>query len=127
MSDINIGNYILHLAVLVLILIVYFFIGSSVLFFCKIAESGIMPTDPKKFPYSLNSKRPLMDKAIDQAKSLLSGGSKAEVKPEDLNEPINYMTDIFVTNDPKTKNVSDVTLSYTFFSSDYYKQTKVIK
>lgn len=102
MSDINVGNYILHLAVLVLILIVYFFIGSSVLFFCKIAESGIMPTDPKKFPYILNSKRPFMDKAMDQAKSLFSGGSKAEVKPEDLNEPINYMTDIFVTNDPKT-------------------------
>ena len=38
-----------------------------------------------------------------------------------------FYLDPEVVNDPKTKNVSDVTLSYTFFSSDYYKQTKVIK
>ena len=28
-------------------------------------------------------------------------------------------------NDPKTKNIDDITMSYTFFSSDYYKQSKV--
>ena len=38
-----------------------------------------------------------------------------------------FYLDPEVINDPKTKNVSDVTLSYTFFSSNYYKQTKVIK
>mgnify|MGYP001400660828 CR=1 FL=1 len=38
-----------------------------------------------------------------------------------------FYLDPEVVNDPKTKNVSDVTLSYTFFSSDYYKQTKLIK
>ena len=102
MSDLNIGNYILHLGILVLLLILYFFIGSSVLFFCKIAESGIMPTDPKKFPYVLNSQKPKM--LTDHVKSLFSGGGGSpEVKPEDLNDAINYMTDIFITTDPKTK------------------------
>lgn len=101
MSDLNIGNYVLHLGILVLLLILYFFIGSSVLFFCKIAESGIMPTDPKKFPYVLNSKKPKM--LTDHVKSLFSGGGGSpEVKPEDLNDAINYMTDIFITTDPKT-------------------------
>jgi cytochrome c oxidase assembly protein subunit 11 len=28
-----------------------------------------------------------------------------------------------MVNDPTTKNLEDVTMSYTFFSTDYYKQS----
>ena len=31
-----------------------------------------------------------------------------------------------VVDDNKTRNISDVTLSFTFFSSDYYKKDKTI-
>jgi len=35
-----------------------------------------------------------------------------------------FYLDPELVNDQKTVNVEDVTMSYTFFSSDYYKQTK---
>ncbi len=46
------------------------------------------------------------------------------------NEPAVYKLVFYLdpelVNDPKTANVEDVTMSYTFFSSDYYKQSKNI-
>ena len=38
-----------------------------------------------------------------------------------------FYLDPEMVNDPKTKNIKDVTMSYTFFSSDYYNQSKLIK
>ena len=35
-----------------------------------------------------------------------------------------FYLDPEIVNDPNTKNIEDVTLSYTFFSSDYYQPTK---
>jgi len=36
-----------------------------------------------------------------------------------------FYLDPEMVNDPSTKNIKDVTMSYTFFSSDYYKQSKL--
>ena len=35
-----------------------------------------------------------------------------------------FYLDPELAKDPKTKNIEDVTMSYTFFSSDYYKVEK---
>ena len=45
---------------------------------------------------------------------LEKGGSRDEI-----------LVDPEVVDDNKTKNIADVTLSFTFFSSDYYKKDKV--
>jgi cytochrome c oxidase assembly protein subunit 11 len=37
---------------------------------------------------------------------------------------LTFYLDPEIVNDPNTKNIEDVTLSYTFFSSDYYQPTK---
>lgn len=37
-----------------------------------------------------------------------------------------FYLDPELINDPKTSKVEDVTMSYTFFSSDYYKQSKKV-
>jgi cytochrome c oxidase assembly protein subunit 11 len=37
---------------------------------------------------------------------------------------LNFYLDPEIVNDLSTKNIKDVTLSYTFFSSDYYEPTK---
>ena len=34
-----------------------------------------------------------------------------------------FYLDPYLVNDPTTKNLQDVTMSYTFFSTDYYKQS----
>ena len=39
-------------------------------------------------------------------------------------QPGKVYLDPELVNDPKTKNIEDVTMSYTFFSSDYYKVEK---
>ena len=36
-----------------------------------------------------------------------------------------FYLDPEMVNDPNTKNIKDVTMSYTFFSSDYYNQSKL--
>ena len=36
---------------------------------------------------------------------------------------MNFYLDPDLVNDPTTKNLQDVTMSYTFFSTDYYKQS----
>ena len=52
-------------------------------------------------------------------KQVLNPGEKAVYK-------LVFYLDPELVNDPKTLNVEDVTMSYTFFSSDYYKQSKNI-
>ena len=37
-----------------------------------------------------------------------------------------FYLDPELVKDPKTSRVEDVTMSYTFFSSDYYKQSKKV-
>ena len=37
---------------------------------------------------------------------------------------LTFYLDPEIVNDPNTKNIEDVTLSYTFFSSDYYQASK---
>ena len=37
-----------------------------------------------------------------------------------------FYLDPELVKDPKTARVEDVTMSYTFFSSDYYKQSKKV-
>ena len=50
---------------------------------------------------------------------------KQTLKPgEKVNYNLTFYLDPEMVNDAKTKNISDVTMSYTFFSSDYYKQSK---
>ena len=50
-------------------------------------------------------------------KQTLKGGEKREFV-------LTFFLDPKVVDDNKTKNVADVTLSFTFFSSDYYKKDK---
>ncbi len=52
-------------------------------------------------------------------KQVLNPGEKAVYK-------LVFYLDPELVNDPKTANVEDVTMSYTFFSSDYYEQSKVL-
>ena len=50
---------------------------------------------------------------------------KQTLKPgEKASYNLVFYLDPELINDPKTSKVEDVTMSYTFFSSDYYKQTK---
>ena len=44
---------------------------------------------------------------------------------EKINYILTFYLDPEMVNDPKTKNIEDITMSYTFFSSDYYKQSKI--
>ena len=44
---------------------------------------------------------------------------------EKMSYILTFYLDPEMVNDPKTKNIDDITMSYTFFSSDYYKQSKV--
>ena len=50
---------------------------------------------------------------------------KQTLKPgEKVSYDLVFYLDPELVNDPKTKNIEDVTMSYTFFSSDYYKVEK---
>ena len=51
-------------------------------------------------------------------KQTLKAGEKREFN-------LTFFLDPKVVDDNKTRNISDVTLSFTFFSSDYYKKDKV--
>ena len=51
-------------------------------------------------------------------KQTLKAGEKREFN-------LTFFLDPKVVDDNKTKNIADVTLSFTFFSSDYYKKDKV--
>jgi Cytochrome oxidase assembly factor len=44
---------------------------------------------------------------------------------EKMSYILTFYLDPEMVNDPKTKNIDDITMSYTFFSSDYFKQSKV--
>ena len=44
---------------------------------------------------------------------------------EKMSYILTFYLDPEMVNDPKTKNIDDITMSYTFFSSDYYKQSKI--
>ena len=49
---------------------------------------------------------------------------KQELKPgEKATYVMTFYLDPDLVNDPTTKNLQDVTMSYTFFSTDYYKQS----
>ena len=52
-------------------------------------------------------------------KQTLKGGEKREFV-------LTFFLDPKVVDDNKTKNISDVTLSFTFFSSDYFKKEKEV-
>jgi len=51
-------------------------------------------------------------------KQVLKAGEKATYI-------MTFYLDPEMVNDPSTKNIKDVTMSYTFFSSDYYNQSKL--
>ena len=51
-------------------------------------------------------------------KQTLKAGEKREFN-------LTFFLDPKVVDDNKTKNIADVTLSFTFFSSDYYKKDEV--
>ena len=51
-------------------------------------------------------------------KQTLKAGEKKEFV-------LTFFLDPKVVNDNKTKDIADVTLSFTFFSSDYYKKNKI--
>ena len=51
---------------------------------------------------------------------------KQTLKPGENQEFIlTFFLDPKVVDDNKTKDIADVTLSFTFFSSDYYKKDKI--
>ena len=51
---------------------------------------------------------------------------KQALKPgEKATYIMTFYLDPEMVNDPNTKNIKDVTMSYTFFSSDYYNQSKL--
>jgi hypothetical protein len=47
----DIGKFLVSLLIIVLGLLIYFSLGSSVLYACKIAQSNILPTDENCMPY----------------------------------------------------------------------------
>ena len=51
-------------------------------------------------------------------KQTLKAGEKKEFA-------LTFFLDPKVVDDNKTKNIADVTLSFTFFSSDYYKKDEI--
>ncbi len=51
---------------------------------------------------------------------------KQTLKPNEKQEfELTFFLDPKVVDDNKTKNISDVTLSFTFFGSDYYEKEKI--
>ena len=50
----NVGKFFASVLALVAFIIAYFFIGSLVLYSCKVGQSNILPTDEKCFPYTDN-------------------------------------------------------------------------
>ena len=51
---------------------------------------------------------------------------KQTLKPKENQEfVLTFFLDPKVVDDNKTKNITDVTLSFTFFSSDYYKKDQI--
>ena len=49
---------------------------------------------------------------------------KQELKPgEKATYVMTFYLDPELVNDPSTSKLEDVTMSYTFFSTDYYKQS----
>ena len=51
---------------------------------------------------------------------------KQTLKPNEKQEfVLTFFLDPKVVDDNKTKNISDVTLSFTFFASDYYEKSKI--
>jgi hypothetical protein len=50
----NVGKFFISVLALVAFIISYFFIGSLVLYSCKVGQSNILPTDEKCFPYTDN-------------------------------------------------------------------------
>ena len=50
----NVGKFFVSVLALVAFIIAYFFIGSLVLYSCKVGQSNILPTDEKCFPYTDN-------------------------------------------------------------------------
>jgi hypothetical protein len=50
----NVGKFFISVLALVAFIIAYFFIGSLVLYSCKVGQSNILPTDEKCFPYTDN-------------------------------------------------------------------------
>lgn len=47
----DIGKFLISLLIIIVGLLIYFSLGSSVLYGCKIAQSNILPTDEKCMPY----------------------------------------------------------------------------
>ena len=50
----DIGKFLVSLLIIVVGLLIYFSLGSSVLYACKIAQSNILPTDTNCSPYTDN-------------------------------------------------------------------------
>ena len=51
---------------------------------------------------------------------------KQTLKPNEKQEfVLTFFLDPKVVDDNKTKNISDVTLSFTFFASDFYEKSKI--
>ena len=44
---------------------------------------------------------------------------------ESVDMPVVFYVDPAISEDPTMEDIEEITLSYTFFSSDYYKQTKI--
>lgn len=48
----NVTNFLISLFVIILIVVIYFISGGLILYECKIAQSNVMPTDTKCYPYT---------------------------------------------------------------------------
>jgi len=51
----DIGKFFMSLATIIIVLILYFSAGGSVLYGCKIGQANILPTDEKCMPYDSNT------------------------------------------------------------------------
>lgn len=50
----NVGKFFISVLALTAFIIIHFFVGSLVLYSCKVGQSNILPTDEKCFPYTDN-------------------------------------------------------------------------
>ena len=76
----------------IILLIIYIFYGGSILYFCKLAQSNILPTDSKCFPYT-NSKPTI---ASITSNIFINNNQSMKINfPQDEHNLSNYIIDIF--------------------------------
>ena len=81
-------------------------------------------TNVNNLPWDFKAKSNVIDVKVGQVNKIEFEVENQELKAgEKATYIMTFYLDPELVNDPTVKNLQDVTMSYTFFSTDYYKQS----